>query len=350
MFLVLPEHLQQPTEQGRFHISFDEGFGARNMIFSAQRWRRASLAFQPSLPLFLLPRIRAGLHPAGSSNTTLWGITRSSLITVKYFHHLRAHDAWGSGPTCVFTWVDPSCTIVPWFPADIPDKTREAVYTRHAMLTSFSLVRGGTEKRGGTEAQGDGVWLKWVIRIILVFSLGSPALEASCSQVRIPMSRCCSFKPVSVREGLQKQQTISKGKCLIMNSEKWFEGDEHSYMIERKMAHPCLLQCLLTLQMFSCKSVDAASFLALTCWLNTPLLLWIAAVICWCLPALQGEGTSWRERDRSVPRESRMLKSLVCIVGSGMQFLNCLHCLTEEFFLPTSAPWLFSIMCIRRAR
>ena len=117
---------------------------------------------------------------------------------------------------------------------------------------------------------------------------------------------------------------------------KVVQGDEHSYMTERKMAHPCLLQCLLTLQMFSCKSVDAASFLALTCWLNTPLLLWIAAVICWCLPALQGEGTSWRERDRSVPCESGMLKSLVCIVGSGMQFLNCLHCLTEEFFLPTS--------------
>lgn len=98
------------------------------------------------------------------------------------------------------------------------------------------------------------------------------------------------------------------------NSENWFKGDEHSYMIERKMAHLCLLQCLLTFQMFSCKSVDAASFLALTCWLNTPLLLWIAAGC-----------------------ESRMLKCLVCIVGSGMKFLNCLHCPTEEFFLPASA-------------
>lgn len=32
---------------------------------------------------------------------------------------------------------------------------------------------------------------------------------------------------------------------------------------------------------------------------------------------------------------NRTLK-LVCAISSGVQFVNCLHCLTDEFFLPTS--------------
>lgn len=135
------------------------------------------------------------------------------------------------------------------------------------------------------------------------------------------------------------------------NSENWFKGDEHSYMIERKMAHLCLLQCLLTLQMFSCKSVDAASFLALTCWLNTPLLLWIAAFICWYLPALRG--LWWRGEREGTWQGCSLWKQDVEVSGLHCWFW---HEVLELFALPhwgvfpsCLSPWLFSIMCLRGA-
>lgn len=101
-------------------------------------------------------------------------------------------------------------------------------------------------------------------------------------------------------------------------------------------------KCLQTLQLFSWESVGVAPP-AFTHWLNTP-----APLNCrfnwWCLPVSELTVKGWAGGNvKECSLCNRTLKLLVCAVSSGVLFVNCLRCLTDEFFLPTSHP--LAVLC-----
>lgn len=207
--LILPQHLQQPTEKKRWsHICFDEGFTGRNTTSPTQKQRWASPAFHPSLPLVLLRHGTAAKqmsthlpdqdwlrscweHQHGklsSGCVCLWGVSWSLLNnTCALASFPSTQCVWFRShlvsPTCGS--LEERCSCAPWWHPQQNGKSH--VYNPLDAPLVFPC---------NSEAWGDD-WLKWVIKTVLAFSLGSPAFEVLHTQPGVPVSRCCSRKRVN---------------------------------------------------------------------------------------------------------------------------------------------------------
>lgn len=135
-------------------------------------------------------------------------------------------------------------------------------------------------------AQGDN-WLKSVIKTVSAFSLGSPAFKTLCTQPGVPVSRCCILLIECVNQ-YRLAEAMSYIKRQMFNNEprKVVQRARTQLHDVKKGGSSLPHQCVLTLPMFSWKFIYVAPFLALTHWLNTLLLIWIAAFVCWGLTVL----------------------------------------------------------------
>lgn len=252
----------------------------RISLAETQHWFCTSAAPLPSKFQCTFPT-RADFGPAGNTRTESSALPlfvqevchEVFLIIFRYFHLFRGQMC--DSDATMYGSLQKHCSYAAW---------------RHPWQNGKSHTSNPFNSPHifpcNSAAQGDN-WLKSVIKTVSAFSLWSPAFNALCTQPGVPVSRCCILLIECVNQ-YRLAEAMSYIKRQMFNNEprKVVQRAWTQLHDGKKGGSSLPHQCVLTLPMFSWKFIYVAPFLALTHWLNTLLLIWIAAFVCWVLTVL----------------------------------------------------------------
>lgn len=301
--LILPQHLQQPTEKGWFHIFFNEGFAGRNMTLPTQKWRWASPAFhlERTTPLpskcQLAFQTRTGNTSTASSAPVVFACEvchEVFLIILTYFHPFRAHNVCGSDPTWIFPTcrsLQERCSPAPWWEPWQNGKSH--VHNPFDAPLIFPC---------NSEAWGDDL-LKWVIKTVSTFSLGSLAFEALRTRPGVPVSRCCSLKCVNqcrlaeVMSYIKRQMFNNELRKVVQRTwTQLHDGKKNGSSLPLPVSLD-ITNVLLKIYLCSAFSSSHPLIKHTAAHLNCSFCLLRFATVCY---KAYSEGASWRGHDKSI--------------------------------------------------